>query len=440
MIPRYTRQEMGRIWSDPCRFQLWMDIELAAVEAMAAEGLVPAAAAAELRAAGWEIGTEDIQAIELLESETHHDVIAFLTLLERRMGPQARFLHLGMTSSDVLDTALGLQLSRAIDLLLGDLDSLREAVRDQALRHKHSVMIGRTHGIHAEPQTFGLVCALWWAELGRQRERLLSARRSVAVGKLSGAVGTFAHLPPAVERRVCEQLGLEPVPISNQVVQRDRHAELFCCLACLGGTVEKIAVTIRHLQRTEVGEAAEPFRARQKGSSAMPHKRNPIGCENLTGVSRLLRSYALAALENVALWHERDISHSSVERVIAPDAFILADYALDRLAGILRGLDVDTDRMRENLDLTRGLVFSQTVLLALVRAGVARQTAYAWVQRNAQSSRDAGRAFLDLLSEDPDVCGALGREDLEALFDLQPVLRRTDEIFERVFGPAGCAL
>ncbi len=434
MIPRYTRPEMRAIWTDENRLRIWMEIELCACEAMAEHDLVPQEAAAKLRAAQWTIGADDVEAIAAIEEQTRHDVIAFLTHLERKMGPDARYLHLGMTSSDVLDTAFAVQLTRACDLLVDGLQSLRAVVREQALAHRHTLMVGRTHGIHAEPITFGLTLAIWHHELGRQRRRLEAARRSVSVGKLSGAVGTFAHLPPEVEHRVCVKLGLDPAPISNQVVQRDRHAELFCALANLGATIEKISVNIRHLQRTEVGEVGEPFGSGQRGSSAMPHKRNPIGTENLTGLARLLRSYAMASLENVALWHERDISHSSVERVIGPDATILADYAMARLASILKDLVVRPDRMRKNLQLTGGQVFSQTVLLALVRSGIEREKAYELVQRNALASADSGRPFEDLLLEDAEVVERLGREGVKACFDHEPLLASVDAIFERVFG------
>jgi adenylosuccinate lyase len=434
MIPRYTRPEMGHIWTDENRLQIWMEVELFACEAMAAEGLVPPEVPKLLRSRAWKITADDVAAIARIEEETRHDVIAFLTHLERTMGPEARYLHLGMTSSDVLDTTLGVQLDQACRLLQEDLEGLRTVVRDLASTHRHTVMVGRTHGIHAEPITFGLVLALWHQELSRQAERLTAARRTVAVGKCSGAVGTFAHLPPTVEKCVCDKLGITPEPISNQVVQRDRHAELFCTLANLGATIEKIAVNLRHLQRTEVGEVAEPFGQGQRGSSAMPHKKNPIGLENLTGIARLLRSYAQAALENVALWHERDISHSSVERVIAPDATILTDYALTRLTRICRGLTVDPVRMKKNLNLTSGLVFSQTVLLKLVQAGLTREHAYELVQKHALAASTGGRPLKEGLLAEPEITQRIGRAGVEAAFDLAPLLARTDEIFARVFG------
>ncbi len=434
MIPRYTREAMGQIWTDRTRFQIWMEVELFAAEAMAQAGLIPDDVAKKLRDSAWEITDRDTDEILKIESVTRHDVIAFLTHLERRMGPEARYLHMGMTSSDVLDTALAVQLKRAGDLLQTDLDELQKAVRAQAERHKNTQMVGRTHGIHAEPTTFGLVLAVWYQELGRHRRRLEAARESVATGKCSGAVGTFSHLPLSVEEKVCRRLGLAPAPISNQVVQRDRHAEFFCTLANLGATIEKISVNIRHFQRTEVGEVSESFKKGQRGSSAMPHKKNPIGTENLTGVARLLRSYAMAALENVALWHERDISHSSVERVIGPDATILCDYALARMTRIVSGMVVDTERMQRNLELTGGLVYSQGVLLALVQTGMKREQAYAVVQKNALESWDTKKPLKDLLLLDRQVVEQLSKERIERCFDPAVVLSRTDEIFKRAFG------
>jgi adenylosuccinate lyase len=424
---------MGTIWTDESRFQIWMEIELTACEAMAEIGLVDPEVATQLRAGQWTIVQDDVQAILEIEAQTHHDVISFLTHMERRLGSGARFLHMGMTSSDVLDTSFAVQLTQASKLLMKGLKTLRAVVREQALRHKKTVMVGRTHGIHAEPSTFGLTMAIWYEELGRHQKRLAQAQESIATGKISGAVGTFAHLPPEVEKRVCDKLGINPAPISNQVVQRDRHAEFFCSLANLGATIEKISVNIRHLQRTEVREVSEPFAAAQRGSSAMPHKKNPIGTENLTGVARLLRSYAMAALENVALWHERDISHSSVERVIAPDATILADYAMARLSKILKDLVVWPERMSQNLGITHGQVFSQTVLLKMVRAGIEREKAYGFVQRNAMASWDQGRPFMDLLLADQEVVDLLGKETIVSCFDLDPLLARVDQIFARVF-------
>ena len=433
MIPRYTREKMGKIWKDENKYQTWLEVELAACQSMALRGIVPQDVPGRLVTKKWEMGPEDVKAIDEIEAKTKHDVIAFLTHVERKMGPDGRWLHLGMTSSDILDTSFGILLKQACDLILFDLDELISAVKNQARIHQHTLMVGRTHGIHAEPTTLGLVMAIWYEELLRQKTRLEAARQSVAVGKISGAVGTFAHLPPEVEAEVCHQLGISAAVVSNQVVQRDRHAELFTVLANLGATIEKIAITIRHMQRTEVGEASEPFSEKQRGSSAMPHKKNPIGSENLTGVARLLRSYAMAALENVALWHERDISHSSVERVIAPDATILTDYALARLTRIIEGLVVRPDRMKANLELTNGLVFSQTVLLALVKAGMEREGAYALVQRNAMSCWDSGESFKELLLKDKDVIEVLGEDGIKSCFDLNELLLRVDTIMRRVF-------
>jgi len=432
MIPRYARKEMLDIWRDSSRLQIWLEIEVLACEAMAELGNVPKEAARRLREGCWRMTDDDVRAVDAIEEQTRHDIIAFLTYLEQKLGPDARFLHLGMTSSDVLDTTLAVQLSRSADLLLSDLDRLRDIIRNKAQEHRYTPMMGRTHGIHAEPITFGLVLALWWEELGRQRRRLEQAREEIAVGKLSGAVGTYAHLDPRVEEKVLAALGLSIEPISSQVVQRDRHAHFFCTLAGLGATIEKIAVNLRHLQRTEVGEAREPFAPGQKGSSAMPHKRNPIGCENLTGISRLLRGYAVAALENVALWHERDISHSSVERVIAPDATIVADYALARLSRILEGLAVDTRRMRENLDMLGGVVFSEGVLLSLVARGFERQAAYRMVQRCALSAQDRHIPFAQALKEDAEVLEALGNAGIDSCFDLASMFKKADGIFARI--------
>ncbi|NMB73633.1 MAG: adenylosuccinate lyase [Myxococcales bacterium] len=432
MIPRYSRPKMAAIWEDTTRLQIWLEVELLACEAMVEEGAVPIDVARRIRNCSIRFTEEDVRAIEAIEEQTRHDVIAFLTFLEQKLGPDARFLHLGMTSSDVLDTTLAVQLDRAAGILLDDLDGLRKVLQTRALEHRRTAMIGRTHGIHAEPVTFGLVLALWWAELGRQRHRLEEARREVAVGKLSGAVGTYAHLSPRIEEKVCAALGLGTETVSNQVVQRDRHAHFFCALANLGATIEKIAVNLRHFQRTEVGETREPFAAGQKGSSAMPHKRNPIGCENLTGIARLLRGYAVSALENVALWHERDISHSSVERVIAPDATILADYAMARLTRILEALQVDVRRMRENLDLLGGVIFSEGVLLSLVRQGMERQAAYRLIQRCALAAQEQRIPFDKALLQDEEVAKALGRDAIENCFDLERTFNRVEHVFARI--------
>ena len=435
MIPRYTRKEMGEIWTDRNRLQIWMEVELTAAEAMTEVGLIPPEVASYLREKTFRLTEEDVAEVNRIEEETRHDVIAFLTFLERKMGPEARYLHMGMTSSDVLDTSFGIQLNRSCFLILSGINELREALREKAQAHKNTVMIGRTHGVHAEPITFGLVLALWYEELGRQYTRMKAAQASIAVGKLSGAVGTFAHLPPRVEELVCRKLGLTPDPITNQVVQRDRHAEFFCTLANLGATMEKMAINIRHLQRTEVGEAFESFAKGQRGSSAMPHKKNPIGCENLTGVARLLRAHAMAALENVALWHERDISHSSVERIIAPDATILTDYALARMTRIISDMQVNSERMTKNLELSGGQIFSQRVLLALVQTGIEREQAYGIVQRKALESWETHQPLLALLLADEDIVNVLGQEAIERCFDPAAMLLRVDDIFARVFSP-----
>ena len=423
MIPRYTRPEMARVWSEETRLGRWLEIELALVDALAERGEVPAAAARALRTRA----RIDVARMQAIEAEVKHDVAAFVSAVAETVGDEGRYLHLGLTSSDVVDTAFALQLRDAADLLLGGLDRLRAAVREQALRHRRTLMIGRTHGIHAEAITFGLKCASWYAELTRGRRRLAAAREEIAYGKLSGAVGTFANNPPAVEAAVCARLGLRPEPIATQVVPRDRHAGFFGALAILGGTCERIALEIRHLQRTEVGELAEPFAAGQKGSSAMPHKRNPILSENVCGLTRLLRGYALAALEGMALWHERDISHSSVERVIGPDATLAADFLLDRLAGVVEGLEVRAEAMRANLERLGGAIFSEQVLLALVRRGVTRDEAYRWVQRHAL----AGGDFQARLAADPDVRRHLPSEELATVFDMAHHLRHIDHLFTR---------
>ena len=429
MIPRYTGPEMGRIWSDQHRYETWLQVELAAADAMAGLGIVPPEAARDLR----ERAGFDVARIEEIEQTTQHDVIAFTTAVAEHVGPSARYLHFGLTSSDVIDTAQALQMREACDLIQDDLRMLLTAVRTRAEEHRRTPMIGRTHGVHAEPMTFGLKLALWHAELERNLVRVQRAREVIAVGKLSGAVGTFAHLDPGVEARVCEFLGLTPAPISSQVIQRDRHAELLSALAITAASLEKFALEIRGLQKTEIGEVEEPFAKGQKGSSAMPHKRNPIGCEQICGLARLVRANAVAAFENVALWHERDISHSSVERVILPDSFIALDHMLRRFTRIVAGMVVYPDRMRENLERSRGVVFSGTVLLELARRGVSREQAYLWVQRNAMRSFHEGVAFKDLLAADPDVIRVLSAESLDRAFDLDAQLRNVNAVFARVF-------
>jgi adenylosuccinate lyase len=429
MIQRYTNPEMGAIWSDQRRYETWLAVELAATDAMAAAGLVPADAARELR----QKAAFDIARIEAIEQVTQHDVIAFTTAVAERVGPAARWLHFGLTSSDVVDTAQAIQMREACDLIVKGLAGLMEAVRMRAEEHRRTPMIGRTHGVHAEPMTLGVKLALWYAELQRDLDRVLRAREIVSVGKISGAVGTFAHLDPDIEARVCDALGLEPAPVSSQIIQRDRHAELLTTIAIVGASLEKFALEIRGLQKTEIGEIEEPFAKGQKGSSAMPHKRNPVGCEQITGLARLLRGNATAALENVALWHERDISHSSVERVILPDSFIALDHMLRRFTRIVRGMVVYPQRMRENLERSRGVVFSGSVLLELARRGISREQAYEWVQRNAMRAFHEQRDFKQLLLADPDVTGVLTAAEIEKAFDLDDQFRNVDAIFERVF-------
>jgi adenylosuccinate lyase len=430
MIRRYTHPEMGAIWSEQRRYETWLEVELAATDAMAAAGLVPAEAARDLRAKA----RFDIERIEEIEQVTQHDVIAFTTAVAEHVGPSARWLHFGLTSSDVVDTAQALQMREAAQLVIKGVAGLMEAVRSRAEEHRLTPMIGRTHGVHAEPMTFGLKLALWYAELQRGLDRLLRARDVISVGKISGAVGTFAHLDPSIEASVCERLGLQPAPVSSQVIQRDRHAELMTTLAIVAASLEKFALEIRGLQKTEIGEVEEPFAKGQKGSSAMPHKRNPIGSEQITGLARLIRANAMAALENVALWHERDISHSSVERVILPDSFIALDHMLRRFTRIVRGMVVYPDRMMENLGRSRGVVFSGSVLLELARRGVSREQAYEWVQRNAMRSFHEHRDFKALLLEDADLLKVLSPAEIEKAFDLQDQMRNVDQIFARVFG------
>jgi len=428
VIARYTRPEMGALWGEEAKVARWLRVELAVCEAWARRGTIPADALARIRARA----RVDAGRIAAIEARVHHDVIAFLTDLEAAIGEDSRFVHLGLTSSDVLDTALALALVEAADALIAGVDRLRESLRRLAQRHRDTLIAGRTHGVHAEPTTFGLKAAVWYAEAGRNRERLARARETVRVGKISGAVGNFAHVPPDLEAEVCQALGLAVEPVSTQVVQRDRHAEFVTACAIVGGSLEKIATEVRSLQRTEILELEEPFAEGQKGSSAMPHKRNPVACEQVTGLARLLRAHAGAALEDIALWHERDISHSSVERVVLPDATILLDYLLWRTAGILDGLRVHPERMRENLDRSHGLVYSQRVLLALTEAGLARQAAYELVQRNAMRAWEERRSFLECLEADPEVTRRLPAEALKACFDPGFYLRHVDEVFRRV--------
>ena len=432
MIPRSTHPEMGGIWSEQRRYDTWLEVELAATDALAETGVVPREDAQTLRAKA----TFEIARIEEIEQVTQHDVIAFTTAVAEKVGPAARWLHFGLTSSDVLDTALALQMRAACDLLLTRIDALAEAINVRAQEHKHTPMIGRTHGVHAELMTFGVKMALWYAEVARARERVVRAREAVSVGKLSGAVGVFAHLDPAIEAAVCARLGLTPAPVSSQVIQRDRHAELLTALAILAASLEKFALEVRGLQKTEIGEVEEPFGKGQKGSSAMPHKRNPIACEQIVGLARLIRGNAMAALENVALWHERDISHSSVERVILPDSFIALDHMLRRFTRVVAGMVVYPDRMAENLKRSRGVVFSGSVLLELARRGVSREDAYAWVQRNAMRSFNERVDFKPLLLADADITRVLPADVIEEAFDLGAQLRNVNAIFARVF-PGG---
>jgi adenylosuccinate lyase len=438
MVPRYSRPEMTAIWSSENRFRIWWQIEVFAAEAMGGIGMIPAEDAKTIRAAydGNALGDIDVPAIDAIEAVTKHDVIAFLTWAGQKLGPERRWLHQGMTSSDVLDTALAVQLKQATDLLIGDLDQLLAVLKRRAMEHKLTPTIGRSHGIHAEPVTFGLKLAQAFAEFGRNRERLVRARDDVATCAISGAVGTFANVPPAIEEHVAAALGLTVEPTSTQVIPRDRHAMFFATLAVIASSIERLAIEIRHLQRTEVLEAEEYFSPGQKGSSAMPHKRNPVLTENLTGLARIVRSYALPAMEDVALWHERDISHSSVERFIGPDATITLDFALARLTSVVDKLVVYPERMQKNLDRMGGLVHSQRVLLALTQAGLSREDSYALVQRNAMKvwQSDGELSLLDLLKHDPEVTAHLSDEQLESLFDLGYHLKHVDTIFARVFG------
>lgn len=430
MINRYSRAKMKAIWSPENRYRTWLDIEIMACEAMAKRGEIPAESMRNIRKkAGF-----DVARIDEIEKTTKHDVIAFLTSVTEMVGEDGRFIHRGLTSSDILDTSLGMLLREAAEILIEDLDLLLAAIRKKAMAHRNTLMIGRSHGIHAEPITFGLKMAIWYTEMQRNRDRLVHARETISVGKLSGAVGTFSFIDPAIEEYVCEKLSLKPAPVSSQIVQRDRHAEYFSTLAIIASSIDKFAQEIRLLQRTEVREAEEYFSPGQKGSSAMPHKRNPVLSENLSGLSRLMRSYALAAMEDVALWHERDISHSSVERVIGPDATILLDFMLSRFTGLIDQLVVYPERMLANIAMTKGVIFSQTVLLKLIEKGITREGAYAIVQQNAMRSWQEGLEFKDLLLRDPEVISRIKPEDLDDAFQIDNFLKKLDFIFNRVFG------
>ncbi len=433
MIPRYTRPEMGRIWTDAHRMEKWLEVELAVCDALAEAGEIPREAAATIRR---KAAFDPQRALEI-EKTVQHDVIAFLTSVAEHVGPDSRFIHLGLTSSDVVDTANALLMREAADRILSGIDRLREAVFRRAAEHRRTPCVGRTHGMHAEPTTFGLKLAIYHAELGRARVRVERAREAISVGKISGAVGTFAHLDPAIEERVCAALGLRPAPVSNQVIQRDRFAEYLAALAILAASLEKLATEIRHLQRTEVGEVEEPFGGGQKGSSAMPHKKNPVGCEQVCGLARVVKGHLVVALDNVALWHERDISHSSAERVILPDATILTDYMLHRLTGIVDRMAVHPDAMLRNLEASGGLIYSQAVLLALARAGATREEAYAWVQDAALRAREGRGTFRANLESQEGIRKHLSAADLGRCFDLGRQLRHVDGIFRRVFGEAG---
>ena len=433
MIPRYARPEMTALWSPETKFRIWFEIEAHGADALADIGVIPKSAARTI----WEKGARaefNVERIDAIEREVKHDVIAFLTHLAEFVGPDARFIHQGMTSSDVLDTCLSVQLARAADILIADVDVLLAALERRAFEFKYAVTIGRSHGIHAEPTTFGVKLATFYAEFVRARARLVTAKAEIAVGAISGAVGTFANIDPRVEAHVARAMGLTIEPVSTQVIPRDRHAAFFATLAVVASSLERLAVEIRHLQRTEVLEAEEYFSEGQKGSSAMPHKRNPVLTENITGLARMVRSYAMPALEDVALWHERDISHSSVERYIGPDATITLDFALARMAGVVDKLIVYPERMKENLDRTRGLVHSQRVLLALTQAGVAREDSYRLVQRNAMRAWNGEGDLLNLLKADKDVVAKVPAAELAKLFDLEYHLKHVDTIFQRVFG------
>ncbi len=430
MIKRYSREKMATIWTEENKYKTWLQVEILVAEAWAELGVIPKEAAEEIK----EKANFNPERILEIEKETRHDVIAFLTNVAEYVGPSARYLHWGMTSSDMLDTAMALRMKSAMEIIIEDVSALMDVIKKRAIEHKYTVMIGRSHGIHAEPITFGHKLAIWYDEMKRNKDRLLHALDTISYGKISGAVGTFAHIDPRVEEYVCKKLGLKPAPASNQIIQRDRYAEVFCSLAILASSVEKIATEIRHLQRTEVLEAEEYFHPGQKGSSAMPHKRNPILSENLCGLARLVRSYALPALENVALWHERDISHSSVERVIAPDAFIAADFMLARLTRVLDKLIVYPERMKKNLNLLKGLIFSQQVLLILTQKGVSREDAYKIVQRRAMEVWEGKGEFKERLLLDEDLKKYMSKEEIEEVFNIDYHLKHIDTIFKRVFG------
>ncbi len=430
MIPRYSRPEMAKIWEPENKFRKWLDVEIAACEAWAKLGEIPKKSLAAIK----KRAKFNIRRIDRIEKTVKHDVIAFLTSVAENVGADSRYIHKGLTSSDILDTALAIQMREAADIIIGDIRELMEVLKDNAYKYKDTLQMGRSHGIHAEPTTFGLTFALWYEEMKRNLGRMETAAETISYGQLSGPVGTFSSLPPFIEKYACRKLGLKPAPVSTQIIQRDRHAEYMAALALIAGAIEKMAVEIRHLQRTEVLEAEEPFEKGQKGSSAMPHKRNPIGSENLSGLARVVRSNAMAALENIPLWHERDISHSSVERIIIPDSTILIDYMLARLTGILRGLQVYPERMKENIDRSYGLFCSQRVLIKLTEKGLSRENAYRLVQQRAMQSWRQRKPFRDLLKKDRLIKKYLSVEEIDALFDLSFYTKNVDYIFKRVFG------
>ncbi|MFC2021651.1 adenylosuccinate lyase [Chloroflexota bacterium] len=427
MIERYSRPQMKRVWSDENKFRTWLEVEIAACQAWADLGVIPRKAMPKIK-----LARVNLKRMEEILKETHHDVTAFLASVSESLGDESRFIHLGLTSSDVIDTALSLQLIEAAEILTQDIKELISVLAEKAIKYKYVPMMGRTHGVHAEPISFGLKLALWFEEMNRNRLRLNEAKKAVAVGKISGAVGTYATLSPEVEEKACARLGLAPAPVSSQILQRDRHAQFVTTLAIISSSLEKFATEIRGLQRTETREVEEPFGANQTGSSAMPHKRNPELCERLCGLSRMVRGYALTAMENIALWHERDISHSSTERIILPDSCLILDYSLVLFTSVMKGLQVYPKRMKRNIDLTKGLIFSQRVMLVLIDKGLSRQKAYELVQRNAMKAWEGNKNFLSLLKADPEVTASLPPAELEPLFDYQYYLRYIDEIFQRL--------
>lgn len=429
MIPRYTRKIMGDIWTEENKYRTWLMVEVLACEAMAKIGRIPEAAVLNIK----NKANFSVDRINEIETATKHDVIAFLTNVAEYVGPDSRYIHMGLTSSDILDTSMAYMLKEAGKIIIKDCDDLIDTIKEKAFKHKDTVMIGRSHGIHAEPITFGLKLSVWYDEMKRNKKRFQSAIETISYGKISGAVGTFANISPQVEDYVCKNLGLKPAPASTQIIQRDRYAEYFSSLAIMASSIEKMAVEIRHLQRTEVLEAEESFSKGQKGSSAMPHKKNPIGSENMSGLARVIRANSMAALENIPLWHERDISHSSVERIIAPDSTILMDYMLSRFTGIIKNLTVYPERMAKNLNALKGLIFSQQILIALAESGISREDAYQMVQTHAMKVWDEDKDFKTLLTGDEKICSLLGKDKIEEIFDVKYHLKYISTIFDRVF-------